>query len=238
MFDLYKHLLYRTSSQISRPSLYSVWRCSGGWKAYDEQFRLRMAQDPSSAWTVIYPELWLIYICRIRLLLMEIIFQLIKIELINATVVSVRIMHVLSVILASGVLVNIQSFSVHDKIVCLICQMVRQDFVILKLDPDFRVRYQITRFNIFIGKKHKSLLQVNLAIIIIKLSSSCNPDKFYFDFPELVIGAYRNFQMFTKAEEKKNFYLNCGKKEKLQSMLLIWKNTLPTTRNELMQSYY
>jgi hypothetical protein len=32
--------------------------------------------------------------------------------------------------------------------------------------------------------------------------------------------------MFTKAEEKKNFYLNCGKKEKLQSMLLIWKSTL------------
>ena len=28
-------------------------RCSGGWKAYDEQFRLRMAQDPSSSWAVI-----------------------------------------------------------------------------------------------------------------------------------------------------------------------------------------
>ena len=24
-------------------------RCSGGWKAYDEQFRLRMVQDPSSS---------------------------------------------------------------------------------------------------------------------------------------------------------------------------------------------
>ena len=36
-------------------------RCSGGWKAYDEQFRLRMAQDPSSSWAVVDPELWLIY---------------------------------------------------------------------------------------------------------------------------------------------------------------------------------
>ena len=36
-------------------------RCSGGWKGYDEQFRLRMVQDPSSSWAVIDPELWLIY---------------------------------------------------------------------------------------------------------------------------------------------------------------------------------
>ena len=36
-------------------------RCSGGWKAYDEQFRVRMTQDPSSSWAVIDPELWLIY---------------------------------------------------------------------------------------------------------------------------------------------------------------------------------
>ena len=45
-------------------------------------------------------------------------------------------MHVLSVILASGVLVNIHSFSVHDNFVCQISQVVRQDFVILKLDPE------------------------------------------------------------------------------------------------------
>ena len=36
-------------------------RCSGGWKAYDKQFRVRMTQDPSSSWAVIDPELWLIY---------------------------------------------------------------------------------------------------------------------------------------------------------------------------------
>jgi len=36
-------------------------RCSGGWKAYDEQFRGRMAQDASSSWAVVDPELWLIY---------------------------------------------------------------------------------------------------------------------------------------------------------------------------------
>jgi hypothetical protein len=73
---------------------------------------------------------------------MAIIVQLIKIELINATssitVVIVRIMHQLSVILASGVLVNIHSFSVYDKNFCQIGQVVRQDFVILKLDPDFK----------------------------------------------------------------------------------------------------
>ena len=76
---------------------------------------------------------------------MEIIFQLIKIELINATisitVIILRIMHVLSVNLVSGVMVNIHSFSVNNKIFCQIGQVVRQDFVILILDPDFRVQY-------------------------------------------------------------------------------------------------
>ena len=76
---------------------------------------------------------------------MEIIFQLIKIELINATisitVIILRIMHVLSVNLVSGVMVNIHSFSVNNKNFCQIGQVVRQDFVILILDPDFRVQY-------------------------------------------------------------------------------------------------
>jgi hypothetical protein len=36
-------------------------RCSGGCKVYDEQFRIRMAQDPSSSCAVVDPELWLIY---------------------------------------------------------------------------------------------------------------------------------------------------------------------------------
>ena len=36
-------------------------RCSGGCKVYDEQFRLRMTQDPSSSCAVVDPELWLIY---------------------------------------------------------------------------------------------------------------------------------------------------------------------------------
>jgi len=36
-------------------------RCVGlGWKAYDEQFRLRMAQDPTSSWAAIDTELWLL----------------------------------------------------------------------------------------------------------------------------------------------------------------------------------
>jgi hypothetical protein len=76
---------------------------------------------------------------------MEIIFQLIKIELINATisitVIIVRIMHVLSVNLVFGVMVNIHSFNVNSNIFCQIGQVVRQDFVILMLDPDFRVQY-------------------------------------------------------------------------------------------------
>ena len=33
-----------------------------GWKAYDEQFRLRKACDPTSSWAVVDVELWLLYI--------------------------------------------------------------------------------------------------------------------------------------------------------------------------------
>ena len=36
-------------------------RCAVGWKSYDEQFRLRMSQDPAGSWAVIDPELWLLY---------------------------------------------------------------------------------------------------------------------------------------------------------------------------------
>jgi len=35
---------------------------SEGWLVYDEQFRLRKAQDPSSSWAVIDQELWLLYL--------------------------------------------------------------------------------------------------------------------------------------------------------------------------------
>ena len=36
-------------------------RCVGlDWKAYDEQFRLRKAQDPTSSWAAIDTELWLL----------------------------------------------------------------------------------------------------------------------------------------------------------------------------------
>jgi len=38
-------------------------RCPGlGWKTYDEQFRLRKSQDPTSHWDIIDSELWLMYI--------------------------------------------------------------------------------------------------------------------------------------------------------------------------------
>ncbi|CAG2243366.1 unnamed protein product [Mytilus edulis] len=36
-------------------------RCALGWKSYDEQFRLRMSQDPAGSWAVVDPELWLLY---------------------------------------------------------------------------------------------------------------------------------------------------------------------------------
>ena len=37
-------------------------RCANlGWKMYDEQFRLRKAQDPASCWSLVDYELWLIY---------------------------------------------------------------------------------------------------------------------------------------------------------------------------------
>ncbi|XP_071156026.1 uncharacterized protein [Mytilus edulis] len=36
-------------------------RCARGWKSYDEQFRLRMSQDPAGSWAVVDPELWLLY---------------------------------------------------------------------------------------------------------------------------------------------------------------------------------
>ncbi|XP_033733377.1 uncharacterized protein LOC117322521 isoform X2 [Pecten maximus] len=37
-------------------------RCTGlGWRSYDEQFRLRRSQDPSSSWAMVDSELWLIY---------------------------------------------------------------------------------------------------------------------------------------------------------------------------------
>ena len=37
-------------------------RCANlGWKMYDEQFRLRKAQDPASSWSLVDYELWLIY---------------------------------------------------------------------------------------------------------------------------------------------------------------------------------
>ena len=35
---------------------------SEGWLVYNEQFRLRKAQDPSSSWAVIDQELWLLYL--------------------------------------------------------------------------------------------------------------------------------------------------------------------------------
>ena len=36
-------------------------RCVGlGWKAYDEQFRLRKVQGPTSSWAAIDTELWLL----------------------------------------------------------------------------------------------------------------------------------------------------------------------------------
>lgn len=37
-------------------------RCAGiGWKFYDEQFRMRMAKNPSASWGVVDQELWLMY---------------------------------------------------------------------------------------------------------------------------------------------------------------------------------
>jgi len=36
-------------------------RCDLGWKLYDEQFRLRMSQDPSNSWAVVDPDLLLLY---------------------------------------------------------------------------------------------------------------------------------------------------------------------------------
>ena len=33
---------------------------SQGWKNYDEQFRLRKSQDPTSSWALIDPEFWLL----------------------------------------------------------------------------------------------------------------------------------------------------------------------------------
>lgn len=39
-----------------------VKRCSGlGWKIYDEQFRLRKPLDPTSSWSVVDLDLWLLY---------------------------------------------------------------------------------------------------------------------------------------------------------------------------------
>ena len=35
---------------------------SQGWNNYDEQYRLRKAQDPSSSWATIDQELWLLYL--------------------------------------------------------------------------------------------------------------------------------------------------------------------------------
>ena len=34
---------------------------SGNWKAYDEQFRLKLVSDPTKSWGEIDPELWLLY---------------------------------------------------------------------------------------------------------------------------------------------------------------------------------
>lgn len=37
-------------------------RCAGiGWKFYDEQFRMRIAKNPSASWGVVDQELWLMY---------------------------------------------------------------------------------------------------------------------------------------------------------------------------------
>ena len=36
-------------------------RSAVGWKLYDEQFRLRMSQDPANSWAVVDQELWLFY---------------------------------------------------------------------------------------------------------------------------------------------------------------------------------
>jgi len=37
-------------------------RCSGlGWKINDEQFRLRKPLDPTSSWSVVDSDLWLLY---------------------------------------------------------------------------------------------------------------------------------------------------------------------------------
>jgi hypothetical protein len=42
-------------------------RCANlGWKMYDEQFRLRKAQDPTSSWSLVDHELWLIYMNNIK----------------------------------------------------------------------------------------------------------------------------------------------------------------------------
>lgn len=42
-------------------------RCANlGWKMYDEQFRLRKAQDPTSSWSSVDYELWLIYMNNIK----------------------------------------------------------------------------------------------------------------------------------------------------------------------------
>ena len=35
-------------------------RCPLGWKTYDEQFRLRMANNPTNSWANINSELWLL----------------------------------------------------------------------------------------------------------------------------------------------------------------------------------
>ena len=136
-----------------------------------------MAQDPSSSWAVIDPELWLIYMQNLPSAYgnnfstnQNRTYKCYKFNYSgNCTNHACAFSH--SCLRCFGQHPLIQCPRQH---VCQIDQLVRQDFVILKLDPDFRVRYQITRFNILLGKKHKSLLQVNLAIIIIKLGSSCN----------------------------------------------------------------
>lgn len=140
---------------------------------YDEQFRLRMARDPSSSWAVVDPELWLIYMQNSPSAYGH-VFSTNQ----NRTDKCYKFNY-------SGNCMNdacafshscFRWWSTSTHLVstttknCQIGQVVCQDFVILKLDPDFRVRYQINQFSILLGKTHKSLLQVNLAIIIIKLT--------------------------------------------------------------------
>ena len=41
-----------------------------GWKSYDEQFRLKVALDPSKSWALVDTELWVMYIVGANTLLL------------------------------------------------------------------------------------------------------------------------------------------------------------------------